>query len=80
LVEVASIGLKIGGVEDRPEDALNILYVLPDADLCSGLRLDVRRAGQMIGMRVRFQGPDDLQVKLFGLLQNRLDRSGVDLA
>ena len=59
MVEIAAVDLEISGIENRPEDALHVLDVLTDADLRPGLGLDVRRAGQVVGMGVRLKGPDD---------------------
>ena len=78
MVEVAAVGCQIGGVEDRPEDPLHVLDVLADADLRAGLRLDVGRAGQVVGMGVGLQRPLDRHSQLLGRLQDRLDRAGVD--
>ena len=70
-----SVALKIG-----PEDALHVLDVLADADLRAGLRLDVGRAGEVVGMGVGFEHPFDRVAGLLGGLQDRLDRARVDLA
>ena len=80
MIEVAAVRLQIGGVEDRPEDALHVLDVFADADLGAGLRLDVGRAGQVVGMGVGLQRPLDRAAGLLGGLQHGLDRAGVDLA
>ena len=46
--------------------------------LRAGLRLDVGRAGQMVGMSVRLQHPLDRISGLVGRLQHRLDGARVD--
>ena len=80
MVEVAAIGFQIGGVEDRPENALHIFDVLADADLGAGLRLHIGRAGQVVGMGVGLERPGDAIAVLLGEAQHRLDRAGIDLA
>lgn len=57
VVEVTAVRRQVHGVEDRPEDALNILDVLADANWGAGLSLDVRSPGEMIGMSMRLQYP-----------------------
>ena len=80
-VEVAAIRLQVGGVEDRPEDALHLLDVLADADLGAGLRLDVGRAGQMVGVGMGFQRPcRPCKPPSLGGREDRLDRADVDRA
>ena len=79
-VEIAAVGLQVGGVEDRAEDLLDLLDVLADADLRAGLRLHVGRAGEMVGVGVGLQRPDHRVARLVGGLQHRLDGAGVDAA
>ena len=80
VIEVAAVGLQIGGVEDRPENALHILDVLADADLGAGLGLDIGRARQVVGMSVGLERPFNRVACLLGQAQHRLDRARVDLA
>jgi hypothetical protein len=80
MIEVAAVGFQVGGVEDRSENALHILDVLADADLGAGLRLHIRRAGQVVGMGVCLERPGDAIAFVLGKAQHRLDRAGIDLA
>ena len=79
-IEVAAVGLQIGGVEHRPEDALHLLDVLADADLGAGLGLDVGRAGQVVGVGVGLERPVDRQSGLPRGREHGLDRAEIDLA
>jgi hypothetical protein len=47
MVEITAVRLQIGGVEDRPEDALHVLDVLADTDPGAGSRLDEWRAREV---------------------------------
>jgi hypothetical protein len=80
VIEVAAVGFQIGGVEDRPENALHILNVLADADLGPGFRLHIGRAGQVVGMSVGLERPGDAIAFVLGEAQHRLDRAGIDFA
>ena len=80
LVEVATVGVKVGGVEDRAEDPLHVLDVLADADPRAGLGLDVRRAREMIGVGVGLERPVEGDASVARSLQDRFHRAGVDLA
>ena len=79
-VEVAAVGLQVVGVEDRPEDPLHVLDVLADADRRAGLRLDVGRAGQVVGMGVGLQHPDDIVALGLRGREDGVDRANVDRA
>ena len=80
MIEIAAVYLEIGGVENRPEDSLHIPDVLADADLRARLGLDVRRTGQMVGVHMGLQRPDDRITLLIGHAEQRVDRTGVNLA
>lgn len=49
VVDIAAVGLQIGGVEDRVKDLLDLLHVFTDADLRAGLGHDLGRAGEAVG-------------------------------
>jgi hypothetical protein len=54
--------------------------VLANPDHRTGLRLDVRRARQVVGVGVGFQRPFDGQAIIPGGLQDGLDRPHIDAA
>ena len=80
VIEIAAIGFQVGGVEDRSENSLHVLDVLADADFRAGLGLDVRRAGEMVGMGVGLERPHDGVALLFRHTQDGVDRADVDRA
>jgi hypothetical protein len=62
MVELASIREKAAlEVVELPEDRLNRPYVLADGDAAASLGLYMARARQVVGVRVGFQNPVDLQ-------------------
>jgi hypothetical protein len=76
-VEVGAFRFQVSGVEDRPEDALHLLDVLADADRRAGLRFDVGRRRQVVGMDMRLQHPADGDTLLLGRLKHAVGESGV---
>ena len=79
-IEVTAVRVQVCGVEYRSEDALHVLDVFTNADFSAGLRLDERRAREVVGMRMCLEHPFDRVARLFGGLQHRLDRARVHLA
>jgi hypothetical protein len=70
MIELGAVTRHVDGIEDGPENALHIAYVLADRHRGAGLELDVRRARQMIGMRVGFQNLRYLDTALVRLGEN----------
>ena len=66
VIEVAPVRRQVRRIEDRPEDALNILDVLADTDPRAGPGLDIGRAREVIGMRVGLERPLDRVAGLVG--------------
>ena len=55
MIEFGAIARYVRGVEDRPEDFLHILDMFANRNRSAGLQLDIGRAGQVVGVRMRLQ-------------------------
>ena len=75
-IEFAAVAAQVRRIEHWAKDLLHIANVLTDADLGAGFELDVRRARQMVGVRVGLEHPVD--GKAFGLcrLEDAVGRFG----
>jgi hypothetical protein len=71
-VELAAFAAHVFSGEHRLEDLLDLPDVLADRHLGAGLRLEMRRRGQVIGMGVRLQYPIDLHAALARLGQHAI--------
>jgi hypothetical protein len=67
VIKLRAVARHVHGVEYRTEDALHVTDMLADRHLGAGLELDIGRARQMVGMRVRLQHHADLNAELFRL-------------
>ena len=61
---------RAGCVEHGAKDFLNIADMFAYADFRTGVRLDIRRSGKVISVRVRFKRPLNLVALVSRIAQN----------
>ena len=78
MIELNALARHVLEIEHRPENLLHLFDVLADADLGRGLRLEIGRSRQMIGMSMGLEHPDDARTLGVSLSQDspgRFNRS-----
>ena len=61
MIKLRTIGREVRlKIENTFEYLLHLADVVPNGDLATQMLLQIRRRGQMIGMRVRFKYPCEL--------------------
>lgn len=77
MIELGAILPEIGlGIENLGEDPLHFRDMCADGDPAAQLLFQIRRRGQMVGMRVGFKYPFDIQLFLVDVSDHFIGRIG----